>query len=204
MTRWYGDTEDHSAQNLVGLVKQLGRDGINVSGYLKTNSESCYGNNVFTASLSDLLISYKYSRIRSNELAGPKQITLRVGGTLRYKHEICYVVIVCLEEDDPVTKYPSIYKERILKNNGLVSDDGNIKDHSKIPEFKAQHIVKVGGRHNSFSWENVAFAFYFPSWDSEFRCATAKMTKGIIRHPRCTSTRRGPDGKMLCPNEYYT
>ena len=114
-------------------------------------------------------------------------------------------MIVCLEEDDPVAKYPSIYKEPILKHNGLISDDGNIEDPSKIPEFKAQHIVnpeKVSGHYNSFSWENVAFAFYFPSHDNEFlnQCATAKMTKGNIRHLWCTSTRRGPDSavKMSC------
>ena len=207
---WYeGAHHDCKAHDFVSNVEALGRQNVYVSGFLNPNPESSYGNNIFKASIHSLLHSYKESRIRSERSAALKQITFRVGGTLRYKHEICYVVIVCMEQDkdkfEPL--YPSIWGQNVFEDNGMISQDGNVQDFSKIPEFKAQYIVNCirdGGRYNNFSWENIAFAFYFPSGDNEFRCSVDLVMKGNIRHSHCISRRRSPSsGKMLCPNDFY-
>lgn len=188
-------------------MEWLQQQDVDVGGYLKINAESIYGNNVFKISLSNLLLSYRESRIQSDKSATLKEVTFRVGGTLRYKHEICYVVIVCMDgdniKDQLGLKYPSIWGQDIFDHKGMISRDGSIEDYSKIPEFKAQYIVKCindAGKYNSFSWEAMAFAFYFPSGDTEFRFTVDKVTEANILHPFCTSTRRGPQGNMLCPN----
>ena len=95
LTEWYRGDYPHG-EHFTSVIQTLQRQGIEVAEYVAYDPKSRYGNNAFTIKFSDLLQSYKSSRIDIQER---RQIYLRVGGTLRYKYEICYVIIVCLQQD---------------------------------------------------------------------------------------------------------
>lgn len=72
----------------------------NKAGYLMEPPESRYGNNEFKVDLAHLLQSYQRAR-GDPELPddqGPP-IYLKKAGTLRYKKEICFVIVVCSSGD---------------------------------------------------------------------------------------------------------
>ena len=208
VTRWYGQ-EDAHVKSLILNINSLEDNNIHTAKYLKSPPELTYGNNSFKISFSSLLRSYRESRIRTDQSKSEDLVTLRVGGTLRYKHEICYVVIVSLEQDSvQLNKYPTIVNgHSIFESNGLVSLEGTVPlvDESKFLEFKAEYIISsIQDRYDrwqSFSWENVVFALYFASGDSELHCKADEMTRDPISHGFCTSTRKVPTGERLCPNK---
>ena len=204
VTRWYEEDNDH-VNTFTSNIDQLESQGIHTAKYLKTTPDSTYGNNSFRISFSSLLHSYKEARVGADQSITANPITLRVGGTLRYKYEICYVVIVSTEQDSAqLVQYPSVYGKHIFESNGVISQEGNIVDDSKFPEFKAQYIISsIKDSYNwwhNFSWEGIAFAFYFPSEESELRCKVQDVTRDTIQHSFCTSRRKVPQGR-LCPNE---
>ena len=124
------------------------------AGYLKIPPSSRYGNHGFIFSFQDLMNGY----ISRND-GKVKDVYLKKAGALRYKHEICYVIIVVMTEDlenKNIQELPSIFYEPCFDHNGCIDEDGKlINDRS--PSFKLKHPIE------SYSWESMAFAFYFPS-----------------------------------------
>ncbi len=62
------------------------------------------------------------------------------GGTLHYQHEICYVIIVCTQEDlfevqSQITA-SDICSEPVVNFNGLVDENLKVIDYTKIPQLQ--------------------------------------------------------------------
>ena len=170
--------------------------------YLLNLPESWYGNNEFSGDLNNLLQSYQDSRVVKDK---PKpDIYLLAGGTLRYKFEICCVVIVCTADDKesgalkdykPVTTEPEP-NDPTLNLNGLTDGTGKVIDLSgtKQPTFCPKFL-------SSESWANLAFAFYYDSGTGCLSISTKDLRRGPIEHPHCVKTKpvQGRKG-WVCPN----
>ena len=181
-----------------GLLDRLPDDSLPT--YLKNPPESWYGDHAFYIDFSELLRSYRISR-------RAKDIYLKIGGTLRYGREICYVVIVCTEKDlDNLQTFNPITNEGdVFIPNGLVGDDGRVIEMKNIPHF---NICYVDTRD---SYETFTFAFYFSSEIKRLVCNKAACRVENIAHPNCIAQQEIPfyfdqDNKTLkkkkkCPNE---
>ena len=193
-TEWYKEC----GENLVSIAK---RPDVEVAEFAASPPKSRYGNNAFTIGFRELLLSYKRSRTDIPEV---RHIYLREGGTLRYKYEICYVVIVCLQQDHSLDDFDTIDRQDIIDHNGLVQR-GKVVDYRQTPEFKAKYIISSmkyqGFTWEHFSWEQVVFALYYPSEELTLCCNKDKVTEEQIEHSLfCISTQSGPGGRRQCPN----
>ena len=203
---WWGlSTTEESGQNLLSITKRT-YVHVEMAEFTAFPPKSRYGNNVFTIGFRELLLNYKYSRTDIQERYCQGDIYLRVGGTLRYKYEICYVVLVCLQQDHGFDDFNTIDGQDIINHNGLVQR-GKVVDYQQTPEFKARYIVS-SMRNQSydwerFSWEQVVFALYYPSNEFKLCCNKDDVTEKDIEHSNrfCISTRAGPGGRRQCPNE---
>ena len=104
---WYNS--DGRGQVFHSAVGNLHSKRVFVTPFMSIARESRYGNNGFVVNFKDLLKFYQESR---NDIANieDQALFLRVGGTLRYRYEICYVVIVCTKHDIQLQEcYPSLY-----------------------------------------------------------------------------------------------
>ena len=195
VTEWYRERGEHLAEK----VRKLKSQSVEVADFLAYKQKSRYGNRAFTITFKGLLLSYKRSRVDIEERG--RHVMLRVGGTLRYKKEICYVVIVCLQRDHAFNDLLTVDHDTqsIIDHNGLVNK-GKVVDYWQMPEFKAKYIVTSvrdsNGQYNGFSWEQVVFALYYPSEDLRLQCMMDEMKEEHVDHPFCISTR-----SRKCPND---
>lgn len=206
---WWGlSLEYQLPQDVTDAVHSLEQIGTYVAGYVKTPPESSYGNNAFCVALHNLLKSYADSRQCSFA-----KIHLKIGGTLRYRYEVCYVIIFCTKDDlKTLSKFKDITQHEdngVLNPNGLVGQDGGGINPGAIPIFSPQHVVSwYSGTRKSISWEGIAFALYFPNGDLTLKCPTEMVEQREISHRFCTSTQPPTDRwakKWVCPNSnYYT
>ena len=183
---WWGiDVRDswHEGRSIVSWNERNGRY---VPGYLATKPQSPYGSVAFSIELSDILKYYKRAR-KSDQGA---EVCLKVGGTLRYRHEICYVVIVCLKDDElgDMPRRIAGHKFPQFVSNGLVDNKGIVIDRNMTPEFIATNIIKSARNDNgkpkrgqryawdNYSWEQLVFAFYFPTGGENLVCKGVTKT----------------------------
>ena len=145
---------------------------------LKSPAESIYGNNSFNASFPDLLQSYATSR-------SCRDIYLKVGGTLRYKREIAYVVIVCTSRDLGAldSYYPISHSPPdVFDPSGLVNKDGKIIDMTRAPYFTTHYM-------NTYvSYETLNFALYLCE-EEELRCHSNTITESKLTHEFCNRSK---------------
>ena len=178
-----------------------------VPDYIKVYAASRYGNHAFACEFNTLLAAYALARgTRIQDLY------LRKGGTLRYTYEICYVLIICTDEDkkylrefDPLTP-----NSKQFRMNGLINENGQICNLDVIPTFHPEYIISWS-KHESqpteveadkYSYEHVAFAFYFSQKDS-MRVDPEKCSESIVQHTYCIKTQPTfENGKRCwkCPN----
>ena len=148
-----------------------------VVNYLKSPSDSIYGNNVFYADFSDLLDAYVKSR-RS------RHVFIKIGGTLRYRGEICFVLIVCTKNDQ--LDFPPLgQNNEYFEINGLVNGNGRVINCKAIANFHPRHIIqwaREDGRKGSYSYITAAFAFYYPDEDGMLVLEGAKCREAEIVH----------------------
>ena len=160
--RWYIEYEEGA--KLRDSILEERDNGRYVPTYLAYPPESQYGNRAFSTSLSQILQDYSTARQGQTPC-------LKVGGTLRYRNEICYVIVVCTEEDN--LEMPAVNADYPqFQPNGLVDQNGVVIDYQKTPNFNATSIIKSAkdgkdrygkNKYKYFSWEQLAFAFYFPT-----------------------------------------
>lgn len=166
---WWG-VDTHSWYNSEGegeacrsAVESLQCERVFVSLFMSIARESRYGNHGFVVNFKDLLKFYQESR---NDITGvdDRALFLRVGGTLRYRYEICYVVIVCTKHDELQECYPSLYDcSEIFNHKGLLDPSGEIKtDSAETIDFKIKHPIKCAPTRQYSCYEIPAFAFYYP------------------------------------------
>ncbi len=202
---WWGiNTQEENIMDQVRANKDNGRYP---PAYLSNPPGSHYGNKAFSTKLEHILLDYQRSRDdRPNEEA-----YLRGAGTLRYRHEICYVIMVCMQGDNVQDTFalPQNDPNGIINLKGMVDEQGVVINYSEIPIFQPKSIVKyeqVNRNYKCYDWENLAFCFYFPSRDQNLICNKMTCSKEDIAHnpPKCTATRPDPDNlrtKWKCPNE---
>ena len=122
---WY-NSGDACGQEFSLAVEDLRNERIFVSPFMSNPHESRYGDYGFVVGFKDLLKSYKQSRADIMDTAD-QAVCLLVGGTLRYRYEICYVVIVCTKHDQELQCYPSLYTQSdIFDHKGLVLLSGEV------------------------------------------------------------------------------
>ena len=137
--------------------------------YLKSPPESTYGSTAFVISFHDILKSYASARSCSLH-----NICLRVGGTLRYKCEIAYVIIVCTTSDEDLSRY-----------NPVTSHDGPIDMQGLIVDSACVPLVFTTKYYNrTISYETLNFAFYFPE-RSDLECSSDVICVKTIKHTGC-------------------
>ena len=83
VSEWYKDDGRAIGQ----AIERMQHQGVYTAQYLANPPGSKYGSNVFTIKFHDLLECYRNSRRSRN-------IVFRMGGTLRYREEICYVFLI--------------------------------------------------------------------------------------------------------------
>lgn len=159
---------------------------LSLADYLKDPPESRYGNNEFSTKLANILQSYWRSR-----QCRTREVYLKRGGTLRYRQEICYVIVICTKEDlDRLSDFPNLKPEEteVFNSNGLLSENGSIKDYRAVPIFETEYPIQ-SCNNQSCSWETMAFALYYPSDDFVIRCHKDNISyNGEVNHGYCTST----------------
>lgn len=186
--RWYS-SEDHPDGRAFGNeVRKLKGQRKFVAEYLQTSPPEChYGDIVFTVSLADLLNSYARSRTDVTD-AQKRAIKLRFAGTLRYRYEICYVIVISMEnDDDMLSKFCTVNEDiSIFDHNGLVNDQGEVINDRAIPTLQLKHMIKCIPRKQYRSWETLAFALYYPIDSSgEILCEKSVVTELLNVGHKC-------------------
>lgn len=168
------------------IERKMKRHRYELADYLKDPPESHYGNNEFSTELTNILQYYQRSR-----QCYKRDVYLKRGGTLRYRQEICYVIVICTKEDlDRLSDFPNLNPEEteVFNSNGLLSENGSIKDYRAVLTFETEYPIQ-SCNNDSCSWETMAFALYFPTSDSVIRCHKDNISyNGEVNHGYCTST----------------
>ena len=178
-----------------------------VSNQFLLPKQSRYGSQGIFAEVNSLLQSYQASLLSSDASVDDifPMIELRIGGTLRYKKEVCNVIIVCAENEPslPFEKYP-LWGEG---KNKIKFDPDNCKILSTLPMYI---MIKNGIDYgDNWSWDQTVFAFHFPNDVQVMKCSKARnFEHKHVEHKRgiCIKTQPGPKNKYewLCPDELKT
>ena len=178
---WY-DT-DIRGKELRKAIDELHNEHIYVPNFLQSPESSSYGGYSLIVSFQDLIQHYKESRRNCRS----KNVYLLKAGTLQYKYEHCYVIMVCMEEDRErdaqLAAMSSVYGENIFKSNGCINKEGKIVNLISVPSFRAQNLVKVKYREGEtrYEYEEIAFAFYFEE-DQKFLIPKAEEKTVEVSH----------------------
>lgn len=169
----------------------------------KKPHDSPYGNNMIYGSLKDALVSYQES-FQPNPLH--PRIELRFGGTLRYKFEVCHVVIVCAVydgEDPPLSRedYPMWEGEDKIKFDPYTN---KVKRVDEIKINIRNGIKWRADKKCGVSWDQIVFAFHFKDTTQPMICQGFNHRE--VGHSKCTKTRHifNPNSgktEWKCPND---
>ena len=205
---WWSVYLEHTTLpcGIQGVLDRI--EGFNtfVPDYLKYYPSSRYGNHSFVCNFEHLLTAY--ANARDIEIGN---VCIRKGGTLRYKYEICYVLIICTDNNRDRRELadfnPLELKSSQFDTNGLITANGNIRDPAAIATFHPQCGIissakRIGSDTNDkadkYSYENIAFSFYFP----ETSMVVEHCDNVTIEHNFCIKTQpTTAEGKdWQCPN----
>ena len=184
-----------------------------VPNYLQKTS--IYGKNAFVCDFRHLLICYAKSRslekglrslekgLRSQE-KGLRDVYIRVGGTLAYHYEICYVLIVCLVDDkDTLSGFTPLTKgdtADLFQLNDFIKSKGSINSEAdKCLTFTPKHNI-TWANGEQYSYETTAFAFYFPDQQHCFQVERKSCSKEIYEHDKRRCIKK-VDGE--CPDSHH-
>lgn len=174
-----------------------------VSPPFKNPHVSPYGNNMIYGSLKDALVAYQES-FQPNPLH--PRIELRFGGTLRYKFEVCHVVIVCAvydREDPPLSleDYP-VWDE----GRDKITFDPDTNKIERVDDIRIRIRNGIKWRADKgcgLSWDQIVFAFHFK--DTQYMICKEGFNHREVLH-NCTKTKRifNPKSRKpewKCPND---
>ncbi len=98
--------------------------------------------------------SYKKSRGASTN-----DIYLLKAGTLRYKLEICYVVMVAMSDDLDDIGLPGIYQseedKRLIDPNSCINSCGKLITDEQSPNFRIRRPISWIRGKGGVSWEDL-------------------------------------------------
>ena len=210
---WWGISSQQAYQTVTGdefkkAIKQVKGvflpDGrIYEADYLKCPPESKYGDRTFVVEFPNLIGSYISSRVDSVS----KAVYLKKAGTLCYINEICYVVMVVMEEDlqnSDIGTLQGMNREPKFGHNNCIDENGKIINNPQIyfnvshpfcNTFKSHPFYYINRVHHC--WESLAFAFYFPNQSQFLQCPKALVMETLVEHPRCIPK---PPHRWSCPD----
>lgn len=175
-----------SAVELRRRILEQSQFPLYVANYLKDPPESFYGNHVFHCDFKYLLNAY--ARSRSNS-----RICIKFGGILRYKYEMCHVLIICIYEDG--LPFCPIENHGAFNTNGLTDDEGVVIDPDAVADYHPMNIITwAAGK--SFSYTTAAIGFYYPDENGLLRVEPTKWKRGLIGHQSSLCTKK----VLKCPN----
>lgn len=163
---------------------------------------SPYGRNKIWGSFEDVLSAYQES-FPCDEQGRYPTIELRVGGTKRYKCEVCYVVIACATYRDwePPLDY-NVYPiwepgiDKIIFNE----DTNKVEDVSDIQITIENGIKSQFGQ--NFSWDQYVFALHFNDDQHRMICQQGPFTHNILDvHSVCLRKQPLARGNWVCPDD---
>ena len=164
-----------------------------VSSLFSNPSSSVYGSRRISITSRDWLYSYQGGFAYKD--GHHSCLQFRNGGTLRYKHEICYVVIVCAEghfngdDDYPVMDAFNINYEA----NGRIRNVGEWRVH-----IKNRITWKKGV---SYSWDHFVFAFHYPTSKGRMHLPSRLTVHEDINHESCPKKDGNHGYKRVCPDK---
>ena len=142
------------------LIKRHPRIVPTMSQKLKADS-SVYGTIAFTTSMNTLLESYKKG------FPIPNQLRFIKAGTLRYRNEICYVIVVTVDG-------------ALLPTSPTIPQDKAMVETIKLP-FVALHHQRTGQK-LWCSWEQTVFAFHYPHAYQALQLPPSKVNINPVKH----------------------
>ena len=159
------------------------------------SSSSWYGNVKFSGEIKEILGCYQKA-YGTNPLP---RIQFRCGGTLRYKYEICKVVIICTDAYPlPEDEFPKMWEDHIK-----YTEDGRIKSVN-LEVVIRNGIYEVVLPSKKYSWDTYAFGLHFPNKTYSLKCPKSeKFKRSKIDHTFCITTKPDPNNgnKFTCPNK---
>ena len=182
---WYENYDQ--GRRIMTAVEELDRKKVYVPDYLQAEQCSRYGDRSFTYDFNKLIQHYKASRDDCND-DNEKKVLFKKAGTLRYRYEISYVILVCTAKDlqEPSIKDMPIAKELDQENiefgtgSGLPQDriDKGMENYFqpngyviRMDCFNSEYPIRaIYPGHHFYSWDELSFAFYFPNEDQKLSC----------------------------------
>ena len=169
---WYKTDE---GKRLRTAVCELECDKIYVPHTIQATPTSRYGGHSFSISFEDMVTSY----VTSRQHCRSKNVYLLKAGTLVYTFEICYVIMVCMEDD--MNEIDELKKLPILQI--INSRQDSTVDVTLHLSFRAKHIVSAiyptkqneRKRKECYNYEEMAFAFYFKGEYENLCCEKSKV-----------------------------
>ena len=168
---------------------------------------SRYGAHMFKAGFPYMLQQFSHAHA-TDENTEPGLIFKKYG-TLRYKHEICYIALICAESDDltHVEHLPPVTEEGgYVTLNGMLNADGKVIDHKITSSFNKQQYLDD-------SWEQLVFGFYFsPDCRTDLVLESAQVQHTHVYHDvnSCTGKFKvkdehrpstlDPNKRFICPD----
>ena len=207
---WYqSDDAQLRSKEFASVATNLRSNRVFVSPFMSQLPASPYGNYGFIIGFKDLLRCYQESRTDIADISD-RALFLRIGGTLRYRYEICYVVIVCTKHDQELEHYPSLCTPpgiHVFDHKELLLPSGQIREEFFTSEesidLKIRYAIKCVPRRQYFSYETSAFAFYYPqtSTNACLKCKPDSVQEVAIKEHRCNGLCHEKNEKYL--NELF-
>ncbi len=169
---------------------------INVSDLFSNPRSSVYGDRMISTTSLHLLQSYQDGFI--DDVGHYPDLQFRNGGTLRYKHEICYVVIVCAkdrftgaDDDYPVMDaFNIVYAQQDNRVIETVERDWHVTIKNGITQVWQQRHPPI--RYKDFSYDHYVFAFHFDEYQTmTIQPNDANDVENVI-HSVCINQRCNP------------
>ena len=198
---WSLYPEDTILAEIEDEIDDLKTDKLTVFAPNYLQKTSIYGKNAFVCDFRHLLICYAKSRSLEK---GLRDVYIRVGGTLAYRYEICYVLIVCLADDkDTLSGFTPLTKRDtadLFQLNGFIKSKGSINSEAdKCLTFTPKHNI-TWANGEQYSYETTAFAFYFPDQQHCLQVERKSCSKEIYEHDKRRCIKK-VDGE--CPDSHH-
>ena len=201
---WSLYPEDTILAEIENEIDDLKTDELTVyvPNYLGVQKTSIYGKNAFVCDFRHLLICYAKSRSLEK---GLRDVCIRVGGTLAYHYEICYVLIVSLVDDkDTLSGFTPPLTKRdtadLFQLNDFIKSKGSINSEAvKCLTFTPKHNI-TWANGEQYSYETTAFAFYFPDQQHCLQVERKSCSKEIYEHDKRRCIKK-VDGE--CPDSHH-
>ena len=159
--------------------------------------DSPYGSYKFSVDIERILEAFKKSHTKKDQ--APPLLKFRKAGTLRYKREICYVILVhaSTDNDQHVCSLPPLTNQEEKFTFGNVLDSKGVFQPGAAPHHPPKFRKELDKKKPPFYWENVAFAFYF---SNPLQIAQDKVDQDRVEHKLCVRSRWSHHGQK-CPDE---